>query len=214
MEELGLKRYGMVHNEQSNKLINDSVVQSVTLSSAGDSANALAKRFEDFALQQKSAGVIAKVSEWLKSQAGGQDALTLLKKEYLKIRMTEALKLLPPGPATDRDVTLVLETTLDENASPETLARYARGMAKINKILAKTEEAEAEWVNSVGSLSKARDDIEVLGVKVPKGSSFVDYQKQFVKKMASKEYQDSVANMNAEVDAEALKNRSYLEFDK
>ena len=55
-----------------------------------------------------------------------------------------------------------------------------RGMAKLNQLTAVTENAKAEWVNSVGHLGKPKTDINIDGINVPAGSTFTDFARQYL----------------------------------
>lgn len=48
-------------------------------------------------------------------------------------------------------------------------------MAKLNQRTAVMEEAKAEWTNMNGSMGSNKRDIEVLGVRVPQGTTFNNF---------------------------------------
>jgi hypothetical protein len=122
------------------------------------------------------------------------------------MRMSEAIKSLPPGPATDRDINMALSGFPKETADAQTLSSFLRGMAKLKQIEAVGDNAKAEWVNSVGSLARAKTDINILGVQVPKGSSYIDFQRRYIK--------DKAKDLGKSQIMENIQTRSYMDFAK
>lgn len=176
--EFGQKTDGKV----DSKLVNDSVIASVAAGQAAGQLNDLATRLDQAG---GGYGAAAKASEWFKEATGQQNYMTELRKEFVRLRNSEAMKMLPPGPATDRDIELVMKGFPSDTADAGSIASFLRGMAKLNNLSAATENAKAEWVNSVGSLGRAKRDVEVDGVKVPAGMSFIDFSKNYVQKKAA-----------------------------
>ena len=114
--------------------------------------------------------------------------MTLLRTEAQALRIGTAVANLPPGPASDKDVALVLSGTLDANADPETLAAYARGIAKLAEMESRYHSDQAAWINKykdVGgylyhvTLRNYKDKIAYINDEfnqVPEGfSTFTDY---------------------------------------
>lgn len=136
-------------------------------------AAGLAERFEQF----KGAGMgkFSGASEWLAAAFGNQDELTALRNEYTRLRNSEAIKTLPPGPATDRDIELALKGLPPETADAEYLATFLRGVAKMSRIEATVAGARADWLQANGSLGRAQRDIEVSGIRVGAGVEFADF---------------------------------------
>lgn len=176
--EFGQKTDGKV----DSKLVNDSVIASVAAGQAAGQLNDLATRLEQAG---GGYGAAAKASEWFKEATGQQNYMTELRKEFVRLRNSEAMKMLPPGPATDKDIELVMKGFPSDTADARSIASFLRGMAKLNNLSSATENAKAEWVNSVGSLGRAKRDVEVDGVKVPAGMSFIDFSKNYVRQKAA-----------------------------
>ena len=125
-------------------------------------------------------GAFGSAAEWLKKTTGNQDVVTQMRKEYTRIRSSQVIKMLPPGPASDKDIELAMAGFPPDTADAATLASFLRGMSKLNTYTAVTENAKAEWVNSVGHLGKPKTDINVDGVNVPAGSTFTDFSRQYI----------------------------------
>jgi hypothetical protein len=168
-------------SSNSEKMLNESAAKAVT---AEGSANRMLDLANEFERLVPLAGVAGAKAESLKSVFGEQDAETLLRKEYVRLRNQTAIQSLPPGVASDKDIELAMSGYLPEDAKPETVAAFLRGMAKLSDVEAAQNNASAEWISEVGNLGKTRKDIEVGGIKVLKGSTFSDFSRQYVEKFA------------------------------
>jgi len=115
-------------------------------SSRAGSANRLATNLEQLTKNIPS-GFRSQVEESIKGFLGKQDLVTLLRTEAQALRIGTAVANLPPGPASDKDVALVLSGTLDANADPKTLAEYARGIAKLAQMESRFHSDQAAWIN-------------------------------------------------------------------
>ena len=129
-------------------------------------------------------GALSNVNAWIRNATGNQDAWTQARQEYVRLRNTQAIKSLPPGPATDRDIELALKGFPSDNADAGTISSFLRGMAKLSQYEAVAEGAKAEWVNSVGSLGRSTRDIEIGGIRVPRNTTYVDFARQFMERRA------------------------------
>jgi len=157
-------------------------------SSRAGSANRLATNLEQLTKNIPS-GFRSQVEESIKGFLGEQDLVTLLRTEAQALRIGTAVANLPPGPASDKDVALVLSGTLDANADPKTLAEYARGIAKLAQMESRFHSDQAAWINKyrdVGgyldhiTLRNYNDKIAYINDRftqdIPSGfSTFTDY---------------------------------------
>lgn len=188
-------------DDGAKKIINDSTIAAVASDQSAGQMLDLANRLEQ---SGASSGAAAKGYEVYKSLTGNQDAITSLRQEYTRLRSTQVTKLLPPGPASDKDIQIAMSGFPVETTDPETMAKFIRGMAKIQQYDSVLNTAKSEWVNSVGHLGKPKQDIEIDGVMVPAGSTFIDFTKQFMK---SKTEQRA-----AEQAVQQVQGRSYMRF--
>lgn len=99
-----------------------------------------------------SGGVKSKWTEYLKEQTGNQDEITALRNEARQIANSEAIKNLPPGPATDRDIEIVMAPFPTDKAAPEYVANWLDAMARLNKKRAEYAEFKADFIAQNGSL--------------------------------------------------------------
>lgn len=167
------QKAGNLHPDQ-RKLINEAAGASVVATNSAVQMRGLADQFEKADPRAFAAGT----TEALKQFTGQQDYVTQLRREYTRIRANQVNALLPPGPASDKDIVNAQAGFLKETANPAELASWLRGMAKLQDYQAKYEEARAEWAGAVGHLGKTGQDIEVNGRKVAANTTFTDYLRQ------------------------------------
>lgn len=204
--EMKLYEFGQKNAQldtDGRKLVNDSVVAAVAAGQTAGLMDDLATRLEQAG---GGYGGLSRASEWFKEATGNQNYMSELRKEYVRLKNNQAIKSLPPGPATDKDIDMAMRGFPSDTADASTIASFLRGMSKMNNLTAATENAKAEWVNSVGSLGRATRDVVVDGVKVPAGMSFVDFTKNYV---ANKAKQSAT-----ETQQQALPQRSYMRWAK
>lgn len=169
--------------ESSRKIVNDSTGAAVAAEQSTGKLLSLADGLDAESAKGTLGagwGALGSANEWLRSKLGLQNGLSDLRTEYVRLRNSAALKDLPPGPATDKDVELALKGFPPETSDAKYLASFARGMAKISAREAAYESAKAEWVEGVGFMGKPKKDIEVDGVKVSAGTTFPKFAAQYV----------------------------------
>ncbi len=176
-----LNQKGGQLDASATKIVNDSAVAAVGAEQSAGRMLDLASRLEQ---QGGGYGTFSGINSWFRNATGNQDAWTQTRQEYVRLRNTQAIKSLPPGPATDRDIELALKGFPAENADAKTVASFLRGMAKMSQYEAVSESAKSEWVNSVGSLGRATRDVEIGGIQVPRGTTYVDFARQFMDQRA------------------------------
>jgi hypothetical protein len=149
---------------------------------AGVEANkaiAVAQEFDKYAGQITS-GAIANVEELYKGVTGTQDKISLLRLSFNQLRLGRAIKNLPQGPATDKDIALVLEGELANNADPATVAQYARGLAKLARREQAYYDKQSAWYAIHGTptgfpLQIQKDAIEETFAAIPeKDLAFIE----------------------------------------
>lgn len=180
--------------------INAAQVKSSTAAALAERANTLADKLS---ATEMSSGWKGSMAEFLKQATGNQDAVTELRKEYVALRNTEAIKSLPSGSASDADVKMAMSGFLSETADPDQIASFLRGMGKLRAIEAATESAKVEWLSSVGHMGSPKTDLEIDGVKIPAKMAFSEFEKRYTK-LKLQEYQDQ--------QAQKLLERKYSRF--
>jgi hypothetical protein len=83
--------------------------------------------------------------------AGLGDAITVHRSRLNEVRMKNAIALLPRGPASDRDVKLALDASVDpKNLRPEDRIAYIRGMKKIADAEKEYMDGKLRWIEQTG----------------------------------------------------------------
>lgn len=197
--ELGQKAGTL--DDGAKKLINDSTVASVSADQSASQMLDLAGRLDK---QGGGYGAFSTAGEWMKKMTGNQNAITEMRQEYTRLRNNQALKMLPPGPASDKDIAMAMQGFPPDTADAGTMSSFLRGMAKLQQYSAVAENAKAEWVNAVGHLGKPKTDIVIDGINVPAGSTFTDFTRQY---MGSK-----VEQRATQQSQQQIPNRSYMRW--
>lgn len=167
--------------DDARKVINDSTTAAVTSQQTTAQMNRLAGELGKLGAGY---GAASSFGEWMAAQTGRQDAVTGMRQEYTRLMSQGVMKMLPPGPASDKDVALAREGFPKANADSAYLASFLRGMAKLSAYDAALNNAKAEWVAANKSMRPAAADQEIYGVKVPRGTTFSDFSARFLKEKA------------------------------
>ena len=130
-------------------------------------------------------GVEAKAGELWKKTFGSQNDLTRIRAEYNRIVTPAAMaayKTVASGSTSDKDIETAMTGVPKDTDSPERMAQFLRGAAKLQVYDSVLNNAKSEWLQSVRTLGKTSKDIEIDGVKVPAGTTFKNFADQFVAK--------------------------------
>ncbi|RSV20357.1 hypothetical protein CA236_00110 [Sphingomonas sp. ABOLG] len=167
---------------------------------SGSANAALAERTrglaDQFAASPARGGAFSDWAEFSKRLLGRQDAVSMLRTQYQKLINNAAIKSLPPGPASDADIKIARQGFPSPTAPREYIVSWMKGMAKLQDIAAAQDNGRAEWIAGNGNLGSAKRDLVVNGVQIPKGTSYVDYQRRTA----------------ATAGRQQLPPRSYMEF--
>lgn len=83
--------------------------------------------------------------------AGLGDAISVHRSRLNEVRMQNAIALLPRGPASDKDVRLALDASVDpKNLSAEDRIAYIRGVAKIAAAEKEYMDGKLRWIEQTG----------------------------------------------------------------
>jgi len=174
-----LDRQGTQLDASGKQAINSAVGESVSASALADRMNNLADRMKGVDMSQ---GWDAALREKGKGWRGAQDPVSALRAEYSQIVNAQAVKNLPPGPASDKDIALAKQGFPPPTASAEYLQSFLRGMAKMQGAVAAGADRKANWIAANGSLAPSRKDVEVGGVMVPAGTTFAEFNGNAIKR--------------------------------
>jgi hypothetical protein len=164
--------------EATRKLINDSAVSAAAAKQSANQYNDLAKRLDEAG---GGYGAATSFADYLRRQTGTQSPLTELRQEYTRIRNSAAIKSLPAGPATDKDIELALKGIPPENADARTVASFLRGIGKLQDIEASVGNAKTDWLASNnGVLTRAKDTFIAGDYTTKPGETFNDFTQRVV----------------------------------
>ena len=162
----------------TRKLINESAVTAATAKQSADQFNDLAKRLD---ASGGGYGVFSSASDFLKKGAGFQGGMTQLRQEYTRLRNTAAIKSLPPGPATDKDIAMALKGFPSDNASATDLSAFLRGMAKLQDVDASINNAKTDWLaQNNGTLTRAKGTFVAGDYATKPGETFNDFSQRII----------------------------------
>jgi len=153
----------------TRKLINESVVVATTAQQSATQFNDLANRIESLG----GYGKLSSLSEFAKSTIGAEGYETSLRQEYTRLRNTAAIKSLPPGPATDKDIQMALSGFPKDTSNSKQISQFLRGMAKLQDIDAAVANAKTDWLSqNNGALTRATKTLVVGDFRARPGESF------------------------------------------
>lgn len=140
----------------------------------------LANRFSQINVQ---GGTPAQAREALIRIAGGEDGLSLLRREYTRIRNALIVEGLPQGPATDKDIQLIADGFLSATASPQAISEFLGAMSRAQEASAMFNEFQANFMQNGGSMVAARKEFDIDGFTVKKGERVRDAYKRYAKEV-------------------------------
>ncbi|MGE7205773.1 hypothetical protein ACQKJZ_08845 [Sphingomonas sp. NPDC019816] len=187
------ERNGQRPDPGSVGLMNNAVISGSANSALAEETRNLA---DQFAASSARGGMFSGLAEMSKGFFGAQDGVSVLRSRYQQLRNSAAIKSLPPGPASDKDIKIAREGFPSPSAPRDYIVSWLRGMAKMQDIVAAQDNARAEWIAGNGNLGPARRDLTVGGVQIPRGTSFGDFQKR----------------ASASASRQRIPPRSYMEF--
>jgi hypothetical protein len=153
----------------TRKLINESAVTAATAQQSAAQFNDLANRIEGLG----GYGQFSNLSEFAKGTIGVQGYDTSLRQEYTRLRNSAAIKSLPPGPATDKDIQMALSGFPKDTSDSRLIAQFLRGMAKLQDIDASVANAKTDWLaQNNGTLTRATKNMMVGDFRARPGESF------------------------------------------
>jgi hypothetical protein len=159
----------------AKKLVADASLNAAAQTQTAEQLESLAARV---GAANIGSGAFSWIAEKVKGAGGWQGEISSLRNEYARVRNSLAIKSLPPGPATDKDIELALRGFPSEYASGDEIARFLRGMAKMQRIDAEVSNAQAQWVGAFRNNGPARADVEIAGVPVKRGEPFSELAKR------------------------------------
>lgn len=123
-------------------------------------------------------GIFGSASKFIADTTGQTD---LLRSDITRYTNTSVLKQLPPGSASDSDVTVTRGGFPKPNASMKTWASYYRGASVVAGVDAQQKANRAEWLALNGDMGPAKRPMVVDGRQVNKGETLLKYQTKSIR---------------------------------
>ena len=162
----------------TRKLVNEAAVLASTSKQSANQMNDLANRIEGLG----GYGAASRLSEFAKSAIGAEGYETSLRQEYTRVRNSQAIKALPPGPATDKDIELALSGFPKNTADSKLVAQFLRGMAKLQDIDAAVSNAKTDWLaQNNGTLTRASKTFVAGDFTARPGETWNDFSTRIAK---------------------------------
>jgi hypothetical protein len=170
----GMDREGVKLTPGMQEKLNGMVTSAVASQQIAERYDKLATEFDK---SSAWGGGGARANEFLASQGGYTNSLTALRRQFDSMMASEAIRNLPPGPASDKDIQFAMRGFPNSWDNRQTIVTFLRGMSKINRAKGAFEQGQADWVSSNGNLGTAKRDLNVGGVRVPAGTTFGQFSK-------------------------------------
>ncbi|HEC7168199.1 TPA: phage DNA ejection protein [Salmonella enterica subsp. enterica serovar Lansing] len=166
------------------KAIEKSAGDAVASRNAADSMTTLADTLEK---EKPTPGLFGNAENMFSKLTGQDNYLRDMRIRFNQLANAQATKLLPPGPASDKDIEFARKGIPSETDNPMVMARWLRGMAKMESNNAKFNEFRSEWMSANGSPGQSDRNRNIMGMDVKKGESLNSAAKRFL----SSNYGDS-----------------------
>lgn len=159
------------------KALDSAVGDAATSRSSAASMEELASRWET---DKPTAGIFGSAQSTWNKMTGSDTGLRDLRIRTSQFLNSQALKYLPPGPATDRDVELAREGVPTNMDDPSLVANWLRAQARNEKRAALYNDFRAEWISAQGNPGQAKAGANISGLDVKKGESFASAAKRYM----------------------------------
>ncbi|EAA5284097.1 phage DNA ejection protein [Salmonella enterica] len=166
------------------KAIEKSAGDAAASRNAADSMTTLADTLEK---EKPTPGLFGNAENMFSKLTGQDNYLRDMRIRFNQLANAQATKLLPPGPASDKDIEFARKGIPNETDNPMVMARWLRGMAKMESNNAKFNEFRSEWMSANGSPGQSDRNRNIMGMDVKKGESLNSAAKRFL----SSSYGDS-----------------------
>lgn len=177
---------------KAQEVVNTAIADSQTSLSLSNQLNTLADKFDK---ENGGWGVFSKAKEFVAGSLGIQTDRTALRQEYIRLRNQKVSEMLKgQGAITDSERAMFMKGFPSEDTDGKSLAKFLRTMSKVSQASAATDSAKAAWATANNGLGTATKDINVLGVSVPKGTSFNAFQSKNMKKILDAQNRDQTQN--------------------
>lgn len=159
------------------KSIEKSTGDAAASRNAADSMTTLADTLEK---EKPTPGLFGNAENMFSKLTGQDNYLRDMRVRYNQLANAQATKLLPPGPASDKDVEFARKGIPSETDNPMVMARWLRGMAKMESNNAKFNEFKSEWMSANGNPGQSVRNSNIMGMDIKQGESLNSAAKRFL----------------------------------
>ena len=125
----------VISPQQRNDMWKEASGEYTTERAAQASADVALDKVLSVSEEEWSAGLAGNVETFWKTKiTGNTDQEQWAKKQAINVRNLQQMELLPPGPATDRDVDIVMKGAPGDNASRKTWVEYLTAVSNLRKL--------------------------------------------------------------------------------
>lgn len=140
-------------------------------------AESLAAELADVASSFDNGGIGVTVDEWIKSQTGARDRVSVLRTRFTKLKNRKMVQGLPPGVASDRDVKLIDAGFPKTDATLKEMQEWAEGIARVERGLAEYNRFAEKYVgdnnySAVGLIDAWEDYVKIRDENKKKASEY------------------------------------------
>lgn len=159
------------------KAIEKSAGDAAASRNAADSMTTLADTLEK---EKPTPGLFGNAENMFSKLTGQDNYLRDMRIRFNQLANAQATKLLPPGPASDKDIEFARKGIPSETDNPMVMARWLRGMAKMESNNAKFNEFRSEWMSANGSPGQSNRNRNIMGLDIKQGESLNSAAKRFL----------------------------------
>jgi len=177
--------------QKAEQLINAAPKLSVNMEksiekSAGDaaasrnSADSMTTLADTLEKEKPTPGLFGSAENMFSKLTGQDNYLRDMRVRYNQLANAQATKLLPPGPASDKDIEFARKGIPSETDNPMVMARWLRGMAKMESNNARFNEFKSEWMSANGNPGQSDRNRNIMGMDIKQGESLNSAAKRFL----------------------------------
>lgn len=177
--------------ESARTIVNQSADALFAARSRAQNAASLSERFRN--AWQDGNGLFTRAGDALGDAFGSQSEQRQVRQDFERLRTSEIVKNLPPGPATDRDIEIISRGFPPPTADVETIKAFLSSVERVAKYDEAYQDARGQWAAANGQLGPSRRDFTIDGIQVPRGTTFANFAREYLGAV-----QDRIAGQEAE----------------
>ena len=164
--------------ESARTIVNQSADALFSARSRAQNAASLSERFRN--AWKDGNGLFTRAGDALGDAFGSQSEQRRVRQDFERLRTSEIVKNLPPGPATDRDIEIISRGFPTPTADVETIKAFLSSVERVAKYDEAYQDARGQWAAANGQLGPSRRDFTIDGIQVPRGTTFANFARQYL----------------------------------